>query len=199
MLGARQPAFSRQPVVQRGGGEGCDLTENRETRRPFADFGQGPLGDSRGVVIQAEDERRDGVDVAPGQRLEPPGVFARLIEALLDAGQIGRVQRLHADENPFAAGIGAIRSISSSSRSRLALICATQLISAPAPMIARRSDLVRFTLMAKLSSTKKTAILPLLARARSFSISISCTMLSLVRNRIESPKKPVTVQNSHPY
>ncbi len=54
----------------------------------------------------------------------------------------------------------AIRSTSSSSRSRLALIWATQESCAPAAMMSRSSDLVRFTLMAKLSSTKKTAILP---------------------------------------
>ena len=44
-------------------------------------------------------------------------------------------------------------------------------------MMSRSSDLVRFTLMAKLSSTKNTAILPFEARARSFSSSISSTML----------------------
>jgi len=59
----------------------------------------------------------------------------------------------------------AIKSRSSESRSRLALIWATQLSSAPAAMMSRRRDLVRFTLMAKLSSTKKTANLPLVARA----------------------------------
>ena len=92
----------------------------------------------------------------------------------------------------------AIRSTSSSSRSRLALICATQESCAPAAMMSRSSDFVRFTLMAKLSSTKKTAILPLRARRALLQRSISSTMLSLVRKRIESPKKPVTVQNSQP-
>ena len=65
-------------------------------------------------------------------------------------------------------------------------------------MMSRSSDLVRFTLMAKLSSTKKTAILPrVLPRAR-LQRSISSTMLWLVRKRMESPKNPVTVQNSQP-
>ena len=51
-----------------------------------------------------------------------------------------------------------IRSTSSSSRSRLALICATQNTCAFAAMMSRSGDFVRFTLIAKLSSMKKTAI-----------------------------------------
>ena len=62
----------------------------------------------------------------------------------------------------------AIRSTSSSSRSKLALICATQWTWAPAAMMSRSSDLVRLTLMAKLSSMKKTAIWPFSLRARCF-------------------------------
>src|SRR5438445_10703529 len=91
------------------------------------------------------------------------------------------------------------RSTSSSSRNRLALICATQCTCALAAMISRSNDFVRFTLMAKLSSMKKTAIWPPSARARDFSSNSSFTTLSLVRKRIESPKNPVTVQNSQPY
>src|SRR5216683_373816 len=59
----------------------------------------------------------------------------------------------------------AIRSTSSSSRSRLALICATQCTCAFAAMMSRSNDFVRFTLMAKLSSMKKTAIWPPSPRA----------------------------------
>src|ERR1700756_3655707 len=62
----------------------------------------------------------------------------------------------------------AIKSTSSSSRSRLALICATQKTWAFAAMMSRSSDLVRFTLMAKLSSMKKTAIWPPSLRATGF-------------------------------
>ena len=64
--------------------------------------------------------------------------------------------------------------------------------------IARSSDLVRFTLIAKLSSMKKTPTLPPSAAARAFSRRISSTTLWSVRKRIESPKKPVTVQKSQP-
>src|ERR1022692_2576602 len=92
----------------------------------------------------------------------------------------------------------AIRSTSSSSRNRLALICPTHDTCAWAAMMSRSSDFVRFPLMAKLSSTKNTATCPLVRRARAFNSSSSSTMLWLDRNRIESPKNPVTVQNSHP-
>ena len=91
-----------------------------------------------------------------------------------------------------------IKSSSSSSFSKFALICPTHDSWAPAAITSRNSDLVRLTLIAKLSSTKNTAALPLLLLARSLIFSISSTMLRLDRNRIESPKKPVTVQNSHP-
>src|SRR6266550_4726994 len=39
---------------------------------------------------------------------------------------------------------------------------------------------------------------PPASRARAFSSSSSFTTLSFVRKRMESPKNPVTVQNSHP-
>jgi hypothetical protein len=38
----------------------------------------------------------------------------------------------------------------------------------------------------------------IVVNARAFNIRSSFTTLSLVRNLMESPKKPVTVQNSHP-
>src|SRR5215475_13827340 len=62
----------------------------------------------------------------------------------------------------------AIRSTSSSSRSRLALICATQCTCALAALMSRSNDFVRFTLMAKLSSMKNTAIWPPSSHARAF-------------------------------
>src|SRR5207248_8117611 len=57
----------------------------------------------------------------------------------------------------------AIRSTSSSSRNRLALIWATQWTWALAAMMSRSNDLVRFRLMAKLSSMKKNCHLAFLA------------------------------------
>ncbi len=50
----------------------------------------------------------------------------------------------------------SIRSTSSSSRSRLALICAIQGSCAPASMMSLSRDFVRLMLMAKLSSIKNS-------------------------------------------
>src|SRR5438874_8067509 len=66
-------------------------------------------------------------------------------------------------------------------------------------MISRSSDFVRRRLIAKLSSMKKTAIFPFLRFSRDLSAKSSLITLSLERKRMESPKKPVTVQNSQPY
>src|SRR5438105_3060968 len=63
-------------------------------------------------------------------------------------------------------------------------------------MMSRNSALVRLILMAKLSSIKNTITWPRAFRVRRFSRSNSSSMLSLLRNRIESPKNPVTLQNS---
>ena len=65
--------------------------------------------------------------------------------------------------------------------------------------MSRSSDLSRFLFIARLSSIKNTAIWPRSFLARAFSRSSSSMTLSLVRKRIESPKNPVTVQNSQPY
>jgi hypothetical protein len=56
-------------------------------------------------VIQPKDkrERGDRIDIAPGQPLEHARILRRLIEILLDAGQIGGIERLHADEDPLPA------------------------------------------------------------------------------------------------
>src|SRR6185503_14331591 len=66
-------------------------------------------------------------------------------------------------------------------------------------MMSRKSDFVLLILIAKLSSTKNTEITPPSALARAFNVNNSSTILSFVRKRIESPKNPVTVQNSQPY
>jgi hypothetical protein len=55
-----------------------------------------------------------------------------------------------------------------------------------------------FNMDGKIIVDKKTAVWPLSLRARAFNKSSSLTTLSLVRKRMESPKNPVTVQNSQP-
>src|SRR4029077_3598287 len=66
----------------------------------------GTLGGADGVVIHSEDEGCNGVDVALGQAFEHGGVFFRLVEAFVDVFQVYRIDRLHTDEDPFAAGGG---------------------------------------------------------------------------------------------
>src|SRR4029077_14748005 len=119
------------------------------------------------------------------------------IKSFIHVLQIYRIDRLHADKDPFTSG-GSDQINQFFVAQRFALICATQKTWAFAAMMSRSSDLVRLTLMAKLSSMKKTAIWPPSLRARAFSSSNSLTTLAFVRNRMESPKNPVTVQNSQP-
>src|SRR5208337_1842925 len=73
---------------------------------PGADLPQGTVGDADGIVVHAEDERGDGVDIAFGEAFENGGVFARLIESLVDVFEIGGIDGLHADEDPLASGSG---------------------------------------------------------------------------------------------
>src|SRR5208337_1652374 len=73
---------------------------------PGADLPQGTVGDADGIVVHAEDERGDGVDIAFGEAFEDGGVFARLVESLVDVFEIGEIDGLHADEDPLASGSG---------------------------------------------------------------------------------------------
>ncbi len=64
------------------------------------------LSRAYGIVIHAEDERSDGIDVALREALQDSGVFFGLVEALIHIFQIDGIDRLHADEDPLAAGGG---------------------------------------------------------------------------------------------
>ena len=87
-----------------------------------------------------------------------PGLLKFLFTSAMFCGSIDSIpMKTHLPPD------SAIRSTSSSSRSRLALICATHGSCAPAAMMSRSSDFVRLMLMARLSSMKKTAIWPALA------------------------------------
>ena len=63
--------------------------------------------------------------------------------------------------------------------------------------MSRNSDFVRLILIAKLSSTKNTEISPPLALA-CFQCQEFVDNTLIGAERIESPKNPVTVQNSQP-
>src|ERR1041385_5243480 len=106
VLRSRQTPAGLQTLVERRRGEGRELAEDGQARRPRLDLAERALGYARRVVVQADDERGDRVDVAPGEAVEHCGVLRRLVEALVHVGEVGRVNRLHADENPLAVGGG---------------------------------------------------------------------------------------------
>ena len=86
---------------------------------------QRALGDARRVVIQAENKRRDRVDVALRQSRSTAAYSAGLLKLLLTLARLAG----SSDSMPMKIHLppdAAIRSTSSSSRSRLALICPTQ-------------------------------------------------------------------------
>jgi hypothetical protein len=64
------------------GREWRDLSENRQHRRLFVNLAQGEFGNSRLGVVQAEDERGDGINVPPRQAFQHCGVLAWFVEAL---------------------------------------------------------------------------------------------------------------------
>ena len=197
MFRPRKPSRFFQPLVKRGCRQGSEQSKDGQAGRPSANLLERAFGHADRVIIHAKDERSDRVDVAMARLWRTAAYSSGLLKPLFTlarlAGSMDSMpMKIH--RPPEAA----IRSRSSSSRNRLALICATQCTWALAAMMSRKSDLVRFTLMAKLSSIKKTAIWPSSLCARAFNRSSSSTTLSLLRKRMESPKKPVTVQNSQP-
>ena len=92
----------------------------------------------------------------------------------------------------------AIRSTNSSSRSRFALICATQIHLGIRGNDGAQQRLRAFDVDGEIVVDEKDGDLAALFFARAFNSKSSFTTLSLLRNRMESPKNPVTVQNSHP-
>ena len=103
MLGARQSPGGFQPFVKRGRGQRREQSKNGQPCGPGANFLESALGDADGVVVHAENERSDGVNVAGGKPFQNRGIFAGLVETLVDVGKVGRVDGLHADEDPLAA------------------------------------------------------------------------------------------------
>src|SRR5713226_4866553 len=197
VLRTREPPRGFQPLVQGRRRQWGHQAKDRQPRRPSANFLQSSLRHARRVIIHAKDKRGDGKNVAPGEPVEHHGIFTWLVEAFFYGSKVGRIDGFHSDEDPFAScGRDQINELLIAQQ--IGVIWATQCTCALAAMMSRSNDFVRFTLMAKLSSMKNTAIWPPSSRARAFSSKSSFTTLSLVRKRMESPKNPVTVQNSHP-
>ncbi len=77
------------------------MSEDGQSRRPALYLFQGPRGNSRRVIVQADNKGRDSVDVSPGEPVEHGAILRRLIEALIYVRQIHRINRLHTNENPL--------------------------------------------------------------------------------------------------
>src|SRR4029077_6650276 len=92
--------------VQRRRGQRGEQAKNGQPCGPSADFLECPLRETDGVVVRAENERGDGVNVALGKALEHGGIFAWFVEALVYVRKVRGIDGFHADENPFAAGGG---------------------------------------------------------------------------------------------
>src|SRR6267154_828040 len=106
MLGARQSPSRFQPFVKRSRGQWREQSKNGQPRRPGANLLESALGFADGVVVHAENKRCDGVNVAGGKPFQNSGIFAGLVETLVDVGKICGIDGLHADEDPFAASGG---------------------------------------------------------------------------------------------
>src|SRR6266851_9534476 len=95
VLGARQSPGSFPPLVKRSRGQRRKQSKNGQPRGPGANFLESALGDAYGVVVHAENKRSDGVNVAGGKPFQNSGIFAGLVETLVDVGKVGRVDGLH--------------------------------------------------------------------------------------------------------
>ena len=106
VLGTGQAAGDVKTLVERRARQRREQAENRQARRPGADLFERAFGGADGVVIHAEDERCDGVDVALARRSRTAAYSLRLVETFVDVFQVGGIDGLHADEDPLAAGGG---------------------------------------------------------------------------------------------
>src|SRR6185437_9743027 len=90
MRGTSKPSLFGEPRVKRSGGKRCDLSEDGQSGGPLANLAQGAFGDAGGIVVQAKDERGNGINMAASQSLEDGAILVGLIETLVDVGQVGR-------------------------------------------------------------------------------------------------------------
>src|SRR6266849_1979232 len=98
---AGQAAGGLEPFVKGRGGQGSKQAEDGQSWRPVLYFVQGALGDAGGVVVHAENEGSNREHVALSEALENGGVLTGLVETFVDVFEVGGVDGLHADENPF--------------------------------------------------------------------------------------------------
>src|ERR1700675_3490984 len=88
VLRPRQPSGGLQPLVKRRRGQGCEQTKNGQSGWPGANLFKRSLRNPCRVVVHAENEGSDRINVAPGKPLEHGCIFTRLVESLVDAGEV---------------------------------------------------------------------------------------------------------------
>src|SRR6266568_1133563 len=98
----RQSPCGRKPLVKRRRRQGREQAKDGQPWGPSANLLQRPLRDPGRVVVHAEDEGGDRINIALGEPLEHGCILTRLVEPLVYARKVRRVDGLHADENPLA-------------------------------------------------------------------------------------------------
>ena len=88
---SRQSAGFQQAIVERRCREWRELAKDGQSRRPTLDLLERPISDTRRVIVQTKDERRDCVDVASGQPIKHSGVLDGLVEALVHISKVDRI------------------------------------------------------------------------------------------------------------
>src|SRR5260370_38508466 len=81
VLWTRQSPGGLQPFVKRRRGQRGEQAKDGQTRRPSANLLKGGLRETYSVVVHAEKEREDGINVALGETLEDVGILTRVVEA----------------------------------------------------------------------------------------------------------------------
>src|SRR5260370_16181274 len=103
VLWARQSPGGLQPFVKRRRGQRGEQAKDGQSRGPSANLLKGALRDTYCVVVHAENERGDGINVALGEPLKHGGILTRFVEALVYVSKVRGINRFHADEDPISS------------------------------------------------------------------------------------------------
>src|SRR6266699_6864714 len=90
---AGQAPCGFEPFVKRRCGQRSEQSKNRQARRPSANFLKRAIGDTSSVIVHAENERSDCLDVALCESLEYGSIFTGFVEAFVDVGKICGIDR----------------------------------------------------------------------------------------------------------
>ncbi len=91
VLWPRQPSFRAKLFVGRRSRQRDERTEDGHSRRPRCYLFQRALSHARCIVVQAEDECGDRIDVTLREPVEHRRVFTGLVEALVHIREIERI------------------------------------------------------------------------------------------------------------